>query len=252
MRIIYLSGWGSHIDESIHKILSKFGDEVIYPEIDYQNSRNLINAYANLAYNTSKPTLIIGTSLGAYIGYHISNIGQSPALLFNPTLFFKSGGELRPNNSSTGYDYLNKQFVFSMKDDEIDLKRTFKYLKEVKYEDENIKIYDDINQIPLDIFENEFNSFREKYKDFGLKKEEDFEESLKESIEKGEWSPTGKVYKAPKKKTEAKMNLSSDEWWGGDQPSTSSSTSYTSDGLDYGTISSVSSKKPKQIINGIF
>jgi hypothetical protein len=170
MRIFYFHGWGGRFDEAKHKILSKFGDEVYYPDIDYQNQRNLINAYDNEIYgglNKGVPTLVVGTSLGGYMGFHISNICRCPALLFNPAFFFKSGAEMRPSGGSMGSDDRNKQFIFSVKDEEIDIKRCVKFLREYKYDDSLIKLYDNLtHQIPLDIFENEFTEFREKYKDF--------------------------------------------------------------------------------------
>lgn len=183
MRIVYFKGWGEQFDESIFNILNKFGDDVFMPDFDYQNSANLINAYINEIYNNRKDTIIIGKSLGAYMSYHISNVVCMPSLLFNPTFFFKSGGELKPSGSSSGNEYRDKQFIFTMKDDEIDMKRTFKYLKELKYDDQNIKTYDDLNQIPLDVFENEFSSFREKYKNFNASSNTpDLIEKLERSI----------------------------------------------------------------------
>jgi uncharacterized protein len=173
MRIIYFHGWGGRLDEAKYKILSKFGDEVIYPDIDYKNSKNLINQYSNFIYDKhdSKgrliPTLVVGNSLGAYMGYHISNIVRCPALLFNPSFYFKNGGEIRPSVGSSSNPDKSKQFILSQKDEEIDIKRTLKFFKELKIEDDNVKIYEDLtHQIPLDVFENEFSEFREKYKDF--------------------------------------------------------------------------------------
>ncbi len=167
MRIAYFHGWGGHFNEVKHKILSKFGDEVYYPEIDYTNHRNLISAYANELFGSSNPTLIVGTSLGGYMGFHISNIVRCPALLINPAFFSKSGGELKPNSNSTNNDDYSKQFIFSLKDEEVDVKRCIKMLKEFKYEDAQIKLYPDLtHQIPIDVFENEFSEFREKFKDF--------------------------------------------------------------------------------------
>jgi len=167
MRIAYFHGWGGHFNDAKYKILSKFGDEVYFPDIDYTNHRNLISSYANELFGSNNPTLIVGTSLGGYLGFHISNIVRCPALLINPAFFSKSGGELKPNSNSTNNDDYQKQFIFSVKDEEVDVKRCIKMLKDFKYEDAQIKLYPDLtHQIPIDVFENEFSEFREKFKDF--------------------------------------------------------------------------------------
>jgi len=165
---MYFHGWGGHFDETKNKILSKFGDEVYFPDIDYQNMRNLIGCYTNEAYGSKTPTLIIGNSLGGYLAYHISNICKFPALLFNPAFFFKNGGELRPNSNSESDGCLDKNIIISLKDEELDVKRTLKFLKENGF-DSQIKMYNNLtHQIPIDVFENEFTSFREMYKDFKM------------------------------------------------------------------------------------
>lgn len=170
MIIYYFHGWGGHFDETKHKILAQFGDEVYYPNIDYQNQRNIISHYTNEVYsaiNSGKSVLVVGTSMGAYIGFHISNIVRCPALLINPAFFFKNGAEMRPNTNSVGPDDFQKHFVFSMKDEIVDVKRCIKFLKEFKYDGCYIANYDNLtHQIPIDIFEQEFVSFKEKYKTF--------------------------------------------------------------------------------------
>jgi len=171
MRIVYFHGWGGHYNEVKAKILAKFGDEVYFPEIDYSNSRNLIQYYYNeLCGNT--PQLIVGTSLGGYLGFYVSNLLKCPSLLINPALFLKGGVELRPSTDSMSHNFKEKEIIFSGKDEEIDVKRCIKSLKELGY-DEQIKIYDHLtHQILLgdcmffDVFENCFTEFREKYKDF--------------------------------------------------------------------------------------
>jgi hypothetical protein len=64
----------------------------------------------------------------------------------------------------------DKQIIISEKDNEIDVKRVLKFLKESGY-DSQINLYGDLgHHIPLDIFENIFTEFREKYKDFTFEK----------------------------------------------------------------------------------
>lgn len=172
MKIVYFQGWGEHFDESKFKIFSKFGDEVFYPEINYQNSRNIINSYVNEICRDDTFSLIVGDSIGAYISFHISNIINRPSLLINPTFFLKNGVDLKPSHRSTGDVYKDKKVILSSKNDEIDFKRTLKFVSSLNL-DEEIKIYNDFSQkMPLDILEIEFSEFREKYKDLERKEKE--------------------------------------------------------------------------------
>lgn len=160
MRILYLPEWGEKIEDAKIKILNKFGDDVWCPKIDYIGERNIIYSYAREIQQNGNPTLIIGSSLGGYMAYHMANIVKFPSLLFNPTFYFKNGGEVKRDDGMD--EYLEKTIVFSTKSEDIDIKRTVKFLEEYNYK--NIKFYDGLTHIPLDIFENEFIEFREKHK----------------------------------------------------------------------------------------
>lgn len=180
MRIIYLHGWGERYNEELEKILSKFGDEVFFPTIDYQNNTNLISSLANEAYSKKVPTLIVGRLLGGYFAYHISNMIQFPSLLFDPLFFFKNGGEIKPNY---GYDKnYDKMFIFSGKNEDMDIRRTLKFLKENDIKESEVKIYDDIKNIPLDLMEKEFSEFREKFKDFKIEEKQSKKKSKEDKI----------------------------------------------------------------------
>lgn len=174
MRVIYLHGYNGKFNEDKYKILSKFGDVVHYPEINYQIEKNIINNYSHEFSRSKEPVLIVGSSLGAYMAFHISNIIGCPALLINPAFFIKSGGtEIRPNyNSVSNYQNYDKTIILSLKDEIIDFKRTIKYLNEIGYKEDSIKIYDDLTHIlPIDVFEKEFSEFREKHSKIKPKKE---------------------------------------------------------------------------------
>lgn len=157
MKITYFHGRGESFDETKYKILSKFGDEVLYPDINF-NDKNLISNFSQ----SIEPSLIVGSSMGGYIGYHVSNMLSCPALLINPSIFFKSGAEFRPNDNIR-IDQ-RKHFIISQKDEIIDIKRTLKFLNEFNFKDDSIKIHNEL--ISLDVFEKEFNVFREKYINF--------------------------------------------------------------------------------------
>lgn len=159
MRIIYLSDYNEKINDSLN--LNRFGDDVYCPNLDYINTRNIIKTISN-DISDGKINLIIGNAVGAYMAFYISNLIKIPALLFNPTFFYKNGCELKSNYCQD--QYIEKNIILSEKHDQIDIKRNFKYLKELGYEDQ-IKIVNNTTQnILKEFFEMYFVEFYDKYK----------------------------------------------------------------------------------------
>lgn len=206
MKIIYLHGWGGTRNDAKLKILSKFGDEVKYPVIEYNKNKNLINTVADWLHNPE--TIIIGSSFGGYIAYYASVYAGKPALLINPSFFLKDGGELRPENWN--HYEKEKHFIISKKDEILDIRRTLKFLNEIKISDENVTIYEDLtHRIPLDVFDNAFTEFRNKYfniyKEEKEKKKKFLEEEKAKKIAAGfdpaEWWTLGSKPKSSKKQT---------------------------------------------------
>ena len=84
MNILYLHGLKSKLSDPIRKILEKYGS-VFAPNIDYKKQHLqptiILSNFPKVEFNA-----IIGSSMGAFNAYIISeNIGR-PALLFNPPL----------------------------------------------------------------------------------------------------------------------------------------------------------------------
>lgn len=159
MKVLYLQDFNERLNESKFEILSKFGDEVIWPDINPLRDRGIISNFSE--YIHEKYSLVVGFGIGGYFAHYISSIQHCPALIFNVGFFYKSGAEMRPSYRNLSENIENKHFLFSLKDEEIDYKRSIKFLKDLKCE--NIKMLDLTHQIPLDIFENEFSDFRNKY-----------------------------------------------------------------------------------------
>jgi len=152
----------SHNDkDKIVNILSKFGDNVIVPDIKYRNKNN-INSYTNMIAEISDNNIIVGKMLGGYLSYFISDILKMPCLILDPLLFTKSGAELRPVHLSDR-SFPNKHIIMSLKNEEIDVKKTLRYMKEKGYSE--VKVYDNLKKIDLytDEFEQEFSIFRNYY-----------------------------------------------------------------------------------------
>lgn len=151
MRIVYIPDWGEKIDEHKMKIMSKHGCDLHVMSIDYIN-RNIIQYIEKELFRC--PSLIVGNSLGAYFGFYASNNTEIPALLFNPSFYFRNGGELKSEKRNG--EFLNKKIILSTKDEVVDTKRSFKLLRELGYESQ-IKVID--NQIDYQSFENFFVDF---------------------------------------------------------------------------------------------
>lgn len=176
MKIIYLGDWNESKNVLKEKILTKFGDELWFPEILYTHNRNIISNIAeNICYNglnsNSNSNLIIGCGLGAYFGHYISNITKIPSLLFNPSFYYRSGSELKSNYTNS-HEFFEKKIILSTKDEIVDNKRVFKFLRDIGY-DKQIKIFENMShEMPLDFFDYNFTEFREKYKNFEQVKNE--------------------------------------------------------------------------------
>lgn len=173
MKIIYLHGWGGTSDEAKNNILKKFGDKVECPIIEYNRIKNIINIVSD--WLSAPETIIIGTSFGGYIAYYASVYTEKPALLINPAFYLKDGGELRPDNCQHSPNH--KHFLISKKDEVIDVRKTLKFLNEIKVPVENVNIYENLtHQIPLDVFDNAFTEFRNE--SFNIFQKKNIEEEL--------------------------------------------------------------------------
>jgi hypothetical protein len=161
MKIVYVQDKDEKtISQEKLKILSMFGDEIFIPKIFY-NERNAIQGlYEELSRNNDF-ILLIGEYFGAYIAFYTSNLTQNPALIFNPTFFYKNGGELKSEFNRHCY---YKKIILSAKHPVLDTKRTFKYLKDVGY-DNKIKVFEhETPDIPIEIYKSTFVDFYETYK----------------------------------------------------------------------------------------
>ena len=169
MIIFYFHGFGARMDESMNKVLSKFGDEIYPMNSSYSTQKNLIDSYGETVRSTKRgrnDILLVGSSLGAYMAFHIANHTQTPALLFNPTFNFRNGAEYVHYSP----EYKEQQILFSEKDEFIDIKESLKYLNSVNM-DEQVSILEGLTHIiPIDVFDKCFSSFREKYKSLEKKK----------------------------------------------------------------------------------
>lgn len=158
MKILYLHGLDGSLGDEKRAVLKKFGT-VFSPAIDYRTEYNSIELLVE-QYKNDKIDVVIGSSLGGFVGYYISNAYQRPALLFNPALASRS---VRQKVPTYGHPPLGfKQLVIGGQDEVILAKDTLDFLSKnlQKHTNYHIHIRQNLaHQIPVDVFEEEVKLF---------------------------------------------------------------------------------------------
>ncbi|MEB8389498.1 hypothetical protein OO012_20030, partial [Rhodobacteraceae bacterium KMM 6894] len=104
--------------------------------------------------------VVIGSSMGGFVGYHLSIAFQSPALLFNPALFYRTVFQNVPDYNNPHHSY--NKIVLGAQDEVVYPKNTLVFIADrIKVNtDYQISLRQDLaHRIPLDIFEEEIKSF---------------------------------------------------------------------------------------------
>ena len=159
MTILYLHGLESKLNPEKKSILERFGI-VIAPDMDYFNDQNVFDL---LIKNNEQHhfDVVIGSSMGGFMGYYFDNTFQCSALLFNPALPHRPVSQNIPEiNPLNGASYLH--FALGGQDDVIKANDTLKWLSENRLPttDINISIHKQMgHQIPTAIFEIEVTEF---------------------------------------------------------------------------------------------
>lgn len=156
MNILYLHGLDSRLNNQKREVLEKHG-EVYAPEIDYRKNpdkmRRLISEFKD-----KNIEVVIGSSMGGYMGYHVADAFEVPALVFNPALAYRSvPQEVVLHTLSSNL----KHIILGAKDKVVDPKSSLRFLADnLGVADFQIRIRQDLaHQIPLNIFEEEVNRF---------------------------------------------------------------------------------------------
>lgn len=158
MNILYLHGLDSSLSPEKQAILEKHG-KIFSPAIDYRNNYDSISILIN-QFKNEKISVVIGSSMGGYAAYYVSDSYSVPALLFNPALAARSVFQKTPNIPEPYLSY--KQFVLGLKDDVVEPATTLNFLSGnlQRFTDYNIRIIQNLaHQIPVDIFEREVDFF---------------------------------------------------------------------------------------------
>lgn len=84
MNILYLHGLLGRLNDEKREVLENHG-KVFAPDIDYQNDLNTIaHLVKTFAEQEEEINVVIGSSMGGFAGWYVSNSLKRPALLFNP------------------------------------------------------------------------------------------------------------------------------------------------------------------------
>lgn len=160
MNILYLHGLDSKLSPEKKAVLEKYG-EVFAPDLNYYTNPDAINSilemYAGIDINT-----IIGSSMGGFAAYHVSNALFRPALLFNPALKKRSVPQNVPSNEA--HNDL-KQIVIGQMDEVVSPADTLNFLSENFNPVTHLHLHLVPrlgHNIPVELFKEEAQSFFDK------------------------------------------------------------------------------------------
>jgi hypothetical protein len=150
--VLYIHGLDSGPLAEKTSILADAGYSVIAPKIHYRESKNTYQRLLQLS-KEFKVDFLVGSSLGGYTAFWLSQELNIPTLLFNPALAFQSidpGLVLKNMNISN-----TQQTIFlGMKDETVNPQSTINWLKRNHIFDKVTLIENPTNshQISLSVF----------------------------------------------------------------------------------------------------
>ena len=156
--ILYLHGLDSKLSPEKREILQYYGC-VIAPDLDYFNKKNTIDSLYQ-EFKNQNIDVIIGSSMGGFIGFYLSKLLNKPCLVFNPALPYRSVEQIVPMIEFDLNNFI--QIVIGNKDIIVNSKENINYILNNITSDNSISIQI-INQlehqIPVAIFKIEIESF---------------------------------------------------------------------------------------------
>ncbi len=158
MNILYIHGLNGSLSDEKRAILETYG-AVYSPSIDYESDPNSIE-HLKEEFQDKDINVVMGSSMGGFVGYHLSIAFQRPALLFNPALVYRSVHQNEPEYQNPYHSF--KKIVLGAQDDVVYPKNTLVFIAERIKDNTDFQIslrQDLAHRIPLDIFEEEVTSF---------------------------------------------------------------------------------------------
>lgn len=159
MNILYLHGLESKLNPDKRAVLELFGS-VTAPDMDYHENENVFDDLLKLN-SVNNFDVVIGSSMGGFMGYYFANTINCPALLFNPALPYRSVPQNIPELNSHNAPSLI-HFALGGQDDVIKANDNLKWISEHRILNTDIKICVHKHmehQIPLGIFGIEVDEF---------------------------------------------------------------------------------------------
>lgn len=159
MKILYLHGLESKLSAEKRLILEEFG-EVVAPDLDYYAYENCIE-WVFEKYKNESFDVIIGSSMGGFAGFYLSQMVQKPAFLFNPALKERSVLQEIPN-----VDFVKTKItiLLGVKDEVVPNEKTLDFLENFKT-DSQITIlinHQMAHGVPISVFKNELTNYLKK------------------------------------------------------------------------------------------
>jgi len=158
MNILYLHGLLGSLNVEKRKCLEVHG-QVIAPQIPYESEKDCIS-WLFQTYKNKQIDVIIGSSLGGFAGYYLSQLLQKPTLLFNPALAARSVEQHIPEIEIPHQHSLH--LILGANDDVVDPKKTLKFIAEHFPATQNyfLQIKKGLShRIPISVFENSITTF---------------------------------------------------------------------------------------------
>lgn len=158
MNILYLHGLDSSLNDEKRTILERFGT-VFAPTIDYRNNPNTIKqVYEKFKNHDPEINVVIGSSMGGFAGYYISEVLNRPALLFNPALASRSVSQEVPDTIISSLNL--KHIILGAKDNVVDPNKTLQFLSKITLAEYRIHTLLNLgHRIPVAVFEEAVEEF---------------------------------------------------------------------------------------------
>ena len=155
-KTLYIHGLDGSLSDEKRTILSNY-TQVLAPIMEFRANPGAYYDLLSIA-KEEKVDIIIGTSMGGCIAYHLSLHLSVPALLFNPALPFRSVGIDLPTPDKVRSSYL--RVIIGGQDDIIDPIQNIAWLATHEQGDMDIRWKNTLgHRIPTDVFEEEVDGF---------------------------------------------------------------------------------------------
>lgn len=161
MNILYFHGLESKLSDEKRTILEKYGT-VIAPDLDYKSNPNMIEHLYN-TYHNQKIDVIIGSSMGGFVGYHLSNMLGLQSMFYNPALPNRSIEQIIPSHLAKNHPSIMR-FVLGGQDTVIKAIDNLVFLSQniTDKTDYAIILEHDLgHQIPIEVFGEQSKLFFE-------------------------------------------------------------------------------------------